>query len=65
MKAPERLALMNALVGGESFLPAPPVVNCAECYYKKCLPADGGHCYMFRNAPEDGRCAQFKEPDHE
>jgi len=43
-------------------LHAPHVVDCEECFFRrKPLKPDGAHCYMFRNPPEDKRCAQFRK----
>ncbi len=36
-----------------------PEADCANCEYDK-LPHDGGHCYMFQDAPENGLCGAFE-----
>lgn len=39
--------------------PLPPA-DCDNCFYRDPELRDEGHCYMFRDRPDDGRCGQFK-----
>jgi predicted acyl esterase len=35
--------------------------SCNQCLYRQPEWRDGGHCYMFREMPNNS-CAQFKKP---
>lgn len=56
---PNTAMLMLAALGSlatEEEPPPAPESQCLGCVYKR-MPADGGHCYMFREEPR-GACAQ-------
>lgn len=39
-----------------------PIADCPNCFWMG-FPHDGGHCYMFRDAPENNRCAKMQRKD--
>ena len=42
--------------GMESLLPN---ADCDNCEYTR-IPHEDGHCYMFMDAPDNGKCGQFE-----
>lgn len=53
------VAIVAAFDSGTGNIVALPEADCEHCEYDK-LPHDGGHCYMFADAPESGLCGAFE-----
>lgn len=61
---PHIAAMLSQCIGDTRYLmplPLLPDADCSNCEYMHLHePSEGGHCYMFRDKPEGGKCGQMK-----
>lgn len=62
MNRMQQLAILGMGLAVEAGVKAykPPGADCERCVYRTQYARDGGHCYMFKDRPDRGWCAQFR-----